>query len=150
MSGNLGSRFGEVGKSLVKDKMIGAGVASGLAIGTSADSATGFADGGLLTGLGADIGKQVSTEMANMLTEDNNTMPDRMLYFGDPTSAMDFNAKAVMPPFKQRWNNSYRNYSVLFIKDAVPIHDTPKNPLTQPPDDSKAEENKKHDILFFE
>ena len=65
MSGNLGNRFGEVGKSIIKDEIIGAGVASGLAIGTSADSAIGFADGGLLTGLGADIGKKVSTDMAN-------------------------------------------------------------------------------------
>ena len=58
MSGNLGSRFGKLGKTIVKDEIIGAGVAGELAIGTSADSATGFADGGLLIGLGADIGKK--------------------------------------------------------------------------------------------
>ena len=138
VGGNLGNRFGEVGKPIVKDEIIGAGVAGGLAIGTSADSAIGFADGGLLTGLGADIGKKVSTDMANRLTEDNNTMPDRIRYFGDPISAMGFNAKAVVPSFKQRWNNSAHSYSGLFIKDAVPIHDTPKNPLTQSPDDRKA------------
>ena len=44
--------------------------------------------------------------MANRLTGDNNTSPDRIRYFGDPISAMGFNAKAVMPSFKQRWNNS--------------------------------------------
>ena len=57
VSGNLGSRFGKLGKTIVKDEIIGAGVAGGLAIGASADSAIGFADGGLLIGLGADIGK---------------------------------------------------------------------------------------------
>ena len=33
-----------------------AGIAGGLATAAPADSAIGFADGGLLTGLGADIG----------------------------------------------------------------------------------------------
>ena len=51
----------------------------------------------------------------------------------------DFNAKTVMPSFKQRWNNSAHSYSGLFIKDAIPVHDTPKNPLAQSPEDSKAE-----------
>ena len=139
VSGNLGSRFGKLCKTIVKDEIIGAGVAGGLAIGTSADSAIGFADGGLLTGLGADIGKKVSTDMANRLTEDNNTSPDRIRYFGDPISAMDFNAKAVMPSFKHRWNNSAHSYSGLFIKDAVPIHDVEKNPLQPSPDDKDAE-----------
>ena len=45
-------------KNIVKDEIVGAGVASGLAIGASADPATGFSDGGLLSGLGADIGKK--------------------------------------------------------------------------------------------
>ena len=44
-----------------------------------------------------------------------------------------------MPSFKQRLNNSAHSYSGLFIKDAVPIHDTPKNTLTQSPDDGKTE-----------
>ena len=39
--------------------------------------------------------------MANILTEDNNTSPDRIKYFGDPTSAMGFNAEAVMPSFTE-------------------------------------------------
>ena len=111
MSGNLGSRFGKVCKTTVKDEVIGAGVAGGVAIGARADSAIGFADGGLLTGLGADIGKKVSTDMANVLTEDNNTSPDRIRYVGDPVRAMGFNAKAVFPSFKHRWNNSAHSYS---------------------------------------
>ena len=139
MSGNLGSRFGKLCKTIIKDEIIGAGVAGGLAIGTSADSAIGFADGGLLTGISADIGKKVSTDMANMLTEDNNTSPERIRYFGNPVRAMDFNAKAVMPSFKHRLNNNAHNYSGLFIKDAVPIHDAEKNPLQPSPDDKDAE-----------
>ena len=57
-------------------------------------------------------------------------MPDRILYFGDPISAMDFNAKAVMPSIKQRWDNNAHSYSGLFIKDAVPVYDTMNNNLT--------------------
>ena len=138
MSGNLSSRFGKLCKTIIKDEIIGAGVAGGLAIGTSADSAIGFADGGLLTGLGADIRKKVSTDIANRLTEDNNTSPDRIRYFGDPISARVFNAKAVMPSFKHRWNNSAHSYYGLCIKDAAPIHDVEKNPLQPSPDDKDA------------
>ena len=46
-------------KNIVKDEIVGAGVAGGVSIGASADSAIGFSDGGLLIGLGADIGKKV-------------------------------------------------------------------------------------------
>ena len=49
-----------------------------------------------------------------------------------------FNAKAVMPPMGFRFNNSARSYKGLFIKDAVPLHDTPKNMLEPSPDDSEA------------
>ena len=67
VSGNLGSSLGDVGKAIVKDEIIGAGVASGTALGASADSFIGFADGGLLTGMGVDISKKVSADMANRL-----------------------------------------------------------------------------------
>ena len=70
--------------------------------------------------------------MANRLTEDNNTSPARIRYFGDPISFMDFNAKAVMPSFKQRWNNSAHSYSGSQIADKVPVHDTPKKPHQTP------------------
>ena len=50
----LGNISNPIFKNIVKDEIVGAGVASGLAIGTSADAAIGFADGGLLSGLGAD------------------------------------------------------------------------------------------------
>ena len=55
LSGNIKS---PLLKNIVKNEIVGAGVAGGLAIGTTVYSATGFSDGGLLSGLGADIGKQ--------------------------------------------------------------------------------------------
>ena len=107
-------------------------------IGAFADAAIGFSDGGLLTGIGADICKKIGTDMANRLTEDTNTSSNRIRYFGDPISAFGFNAKAVMPSFKQRWNNSAHSYSGVFIKDAILIHDVEHNPLTPSPDDNEA------------
>ena len=59
--------------------------------------------------------------------------------FGDPISAMGFNAKAVMPSFKQRFNNSAHSYSGLQIADKVPVHDTMRNNLNPSPDDREAE-----------
>ena len=44
-----------------------------------------------------------------------------------------------MPSTGFRWKNSAHSYKGLFTKDAVPVHDTPKNPLTPSPEDSKAE-----------
>ena len=67
-------------KNIVKDEIVGAGVAGGVSIGAFADSAIGFSDGGLLSGLGADIGKKISTDFANRITEDTNTNPDRTRY----------------------------------------------------------------------
>ena len=108
-------------------------------IGASADSAIGFSDGGLLTGLGNDIGKKVSADFANRITSDTNTSPDRIRYFGGPISMFDFQAKSVMPSFGFRFNNSAHSYKGLFIKDAIPLHDTMNNPLAPSPEDSKAE-----------
>ena len=77
--------------------------------------------------------------MAKRLTEDDNTTPDRVRYFGDPISALGFNAKTVMPSFGFRWNNSAHSYKGLFIKDAVPIHDVEHNPLTPSGNDEDTE-----------
>ena len=125
--------------NIAKDEIITAGAAGGLAIGAPADSAIGFADGGLLSCLGAEIGKKVSSDFANRLTEDTNTSPDRMRYFGDPVSMFDFNSTTVMPSMGSGWENSAHSYKGLFIKDAVPTHDVEHNPLTPSPEDSKAE-----------
>ena len=62
----------------MKDEIIGSGAAGGLAIGGAMDSAIGFSNGGLLSGLGADIGKKISTDFAHRITEDTNTSPDRI------------------------------------------------------------------------
>ena len=84
-------------------------------IGASAGAAIGFSDGGLLTGMGADIGKKVSIDFANRITSDTNTSPDRIRYFGDTISMFDFQAKTIMPSFKQRWDNSAHSYTQGFI-----------------------------------
>ena len=126
-------------KNIINDEIITAGAAGGLAIGTSADAAIGFSDGGLLKGLGADIGKRISSDFANRITEDTNTSPDRIKYFGDPVSMFDFISTTVMPSMGFRWKNSAHSYKGLFIKDAAPLHDVEQNPLTPSPEDSKAE-----------
>ena len=136
VSGNIKSPFL---KDIVKHEMVGAGAAGGLAIGASADSAIGFSDGGILTGMGADIGKKVSSDFANRITEDTNTSPDRTRYFGDPVSMFDVNSTTVMPSMGFRWKNSAHSYKGLQIADKVPLRDTMNNPLTPSPDDSKAE-----------
>ena len=136
VSGNIQS---PLLKNIVKDEIVGAGVAGMVYIGASADSAIGFSDGGLLTGMGADTGKKVPSDFANRVTEDTNTTNvDRIRYFGDPVSVFDFNAKAVMPSFGFRLNNSASSHKGLFIKDADPLRDTMKNVLTPSPDDSEA------------
>ena len=126
-------------KNIAKDEIVTAGAAGGVAIGASADAAIGFSDGGIFSGLGADIGKKVSSDFANRITEDNNTSPDRIKYFGDPVSMFDFNSTTVMPSMGCRWKSSAHPYKGLFIKDAVPIHGTVRNTLSTSPEDSKAE-----------
>ena len=49
------------------------------------------------------------------------------------------NAITVMPPFKQRFNNSAHSYSGLQMADKVQTHDTLKHPLNPSPDDREAE-----------
>ena len=67
-------------------------------------------------------------------TNNNN----RIRYFGDPISALDFGSTTVMPSLGFRWKNSAHSYKDLFIKDAVPLHDVEKNMLEPSPDDSNA------------
>ena len=129
VSGNVGSSFGEFGKTIVKNGILDLGTGVGAGIGASVDSTMGFVDGGLLTGLGADMGNKLATDLGNRLTEDTNTQPDRIRYFGDPISVLDFNATTVFPSFKHRWKNSAHSYVGLEIADKTQIHDTQKNPL---------------------
>ena len=67
-----------------------------------------------------------------------NNNPNRIRYFGDPISALDFGSTTVMPSLGFRWKNSAHSYKDLFIKDAVPLHDVEKNMLEPSPDDSEA------------
>ena len=122
VSSNISKPFCK--QSIVKDEIVAGGVAGGLAIGTTVDSASGFSDGGLLSGLGCDIGKRVSTDFAKRITPGTNTSPDRIKYFGDPISMFDLNSTTIMPAFKQRWRNSAHSYSGLEIADKVPLRDT--------------------------
>ena len=55
-----------------------------------------------------------------------NNNPNRIIYFGDPISALDMNSTTVMPSFKQRFNNSAHSYAGLEIADKVPLHDNEK------------------------
>ena len=71
-------------KYIVKNEIVGAGVAGGVSIGASIASAVGFSDGGLLTAMGTDIGKKVSSDFANRITSDTNTSPDRIRYAQSP------------------------------------------------------------------
>ena len=71
----------------------------------------------------------------NVLGEKN---PNRIRYFGDPISALDFNATNITPSIGFRFNNSAHSYKGLFITYAVPIHDTMKKVLEPSPEDSKA------------
>ena len=58
--------------------------------------------------------------MGNRLTTDETTSSDRIHYFGDPVSALDFNATTVMPSFKTRGNQSAHSYEGLEIADQIP------------------------------
>ena len=135
LSGNISN---PLLKNIVKNEIVGTGVAGGLAIGTSADAATGFSDGGLLSGLGADIGKKISSDLVKRITSGTNTSLGRIRYFGDPASAFDLNATTVMPSFGFRFDNSAHSYKGPFIKDAVPLRDTMENRPTPSPNDSEA------------
>ena len=77
--------------------------------------------------------------MANRLTSDNNTPPDRIRYFGDPIIFMDFNATTVMQSFRQRFNNSAHSYSGSQVAGKAHVHDTTRNNLTPTTDDKDAE-----------
>ena len=59
VSRNIGSSFGKVGKSMVKNSILYLGVAGEV----YADSVIGFADGSLITKLSADIANDMSTRL---------------------------------------------------------------------------------------
>ena len=103
-------------------------IAGGLSISSAINSLA--ETPGVFTGLTTDISKKLASDMGNRLTNDDNTNPDRVRYFGDPTTAFVFQATSIMPSFNQRWRNSAHSYTGMEIPDLVPIHDTPKHYLT--------------------
>ena len=76
------------------------------------------------------IFENVPSDFANRVTEDTNTSPDRIRYFGDPVSMFDLNAKTILPSFGFKWDNSALSYKGLQEADKVHAHDTMKNPLS--------------------
>ena len=72
--------------------------------------------------LGAGIGKQVSSDFANRITEGTNTSPDRVKYLGDPVSMFDFNSTTVMPAMGFRWKIAHiliRGYSQKMLYQSM-------------------------------
>ena len=67
-----------------------------------------------------------------------NNNPNRIRYFGDPISALDFNSTTVYPSFKTRWKQSAHSYAGLEIADKIPLHDVERNMLEPSPDDDDA------------
>ena len=107
-------------------------------IGASVDSAIGFSDSGLLTGMGADIVKRYQ---AILLIGLQKILIQILIESGIlvilPVPLI-FNAKAVMPSCGFRFNNSTHPYKGLFIKDAAPLRDVGNNMLEPSPEDSNA------------
>ena len=67
-----------------------------------------------------------------------NKSPNIIHYFGDPISALDLQATTIIPSLGFRLKSDAHTYKGLFIKDAIPVHDTPKHPVTAQADDSNA------------
>ena len=81
---------------------------------------------------------QSKTFGAPVSTIFSGNSPNRIRYFGDPISALDYGSTTVMPSFKHRLWNSAHSYKGLVITDAVPLHDVEKNPLKPSPNDENA------------
>ena len=84
--------------------------------------------------------KQVKTFGAPVLTTRTANNPDRIRYYGDPISALDLNAKRVMPSLGFRMKHSAHSFSGLSIPDKVEEHDLIVQPLTVQPNDNKSQQ----------
>ena len=115
----------------------------GGAIGYGIDALTGFEDLGMFTAgftrAGTKVGTKVGNTVGTRLTTRPENNPDRIRYFGDPISALDFNAKTVMPSLKFRWENSAHTYKGLSIPDKVEEPDTISTPVSIQPSDDQAQ-----------
>ena len=98
---------------------------------------TGFTDEGLFTAGLSHAGGKIANNLSTNLTTRKEENPDRIRYFGDPVSALDFNAKTVIPSLGFRMNHSAHSYAGLSIPDEVEEHDLNVDRLQpQPPDDN--------------
>ena len=97
------------------------------------DSLTGFADQGLFTARLSKYGGELGKKVGDRLTTQPESNPDRIRYFGDPISVLDFNAKVVMPSAGFRMTHPAHTYANLSIPDKVPEHDIDIKPLTTQP-----------------
>ena len=126
-------------KDLVVRGATNLGAEIGGAVGAGVDSLTGFTDQGLFTARLSSAGGKLGEKVGTRLTTRPETNPDRIRYYGDPISALDFNAKSVMPSLGFRMNHSAHSYKGLSIPDKVPEHDLQKVPLTVQPSDNKSQ-----------
>ena len=125
-------------KDLVVKGSQGLGTAVGTSIGAGVDAATGFTDEGLFTAGLSHAGGKIGGTIGTNLTTRKEDNPDRIRYAGDPISALDFNAKTVVPSLGFRMNHSAHTYKGLSIPDKVEEHDLEKVPFTAQPSDDNA------------
>ena len=93
------------------------------------DSLTGFAEQGVFTARLSKYGGELGKKVGDRLTTQPESNPDRIRYFGDPISVLDFNAKTVMPPLGFRMTHPAHTYKGLSIPDKVEEHDLIVEPL---------------------
>ena len=137
VAGNLGGNNQKI-KDLVLKGSQGLGTAVGTSIGAGVDAATGFTDEGLFTAGLSHAGGKIGGTIGTNLTTRKEDNPDRIRYAGDPISALDFNAKTVVPSLGFRMNHSAHSYKGLSIPDKVEEHDLEKVPFTAQPSDDNA------------
>ena len=128
----------KIKKYLVVKGSQGLGTAVGTSIGAGVDAATGFTDEGLFTAGLSHAGGKIGGTIGTNLTTRKEDNPDRIRYAGDPISALDFNAKTVVPSLGFRMNHSAHSYKGLSIPDKVEEHDLEKVPLSIQPEDDNA------------
>ena len=114
------------------------GAEIGGAVGAGVDSLTGFTDQGLFTAGLTKEGGKLGANVGTRLTTRPENNPDRIRYYGDPISSLDFNAKSVMPSLDFRMNHSAHSYKGLSTPDKVEEHDLFKPHLTVQSSDNTA------------